>query len=229
MSRGRIHRPETQPQTVLPIIGNIKCGIKGERNPKSLDYFIASGKYADLFTSAYPGKPNTIQIVFVTNDDRSCNERYEYRDEKGDLFAKGDGQVFHIWDGKRYAERKISDTPDIMKQVEKLCPKSHKGWEVILTLRFLIPKIREVAGIWQYTTRGDKSSIPNIVSTFDMVNNTANGIVGVVFDLAVQFAKSQKPGDASRYPVVNLIPNLTQTNQQILKESFINPEQKKLT
>jgi hypothetical protein len=228
--KGRLHRPDRVPASQLPIIGNIKCGIKGDKFPQSVDYFIPTGKYASLFTDAYGQKPSTIQIVFINND-RSmvCNERYEYRDKQGRLFASGDGQEFEIWDGKKYCKRNIATSPDIMDQVEKICPGSHKKWEVILTLRFLIPKIKGIAGIWQFSTKGDKSSIPNIVSTFDTMMDIKKSIVGVMCDLTVQFAKSQKPGETSRFPVVSLVPNVSEKNLEILQGTFINPDQKQIS
>lgn len=229
--KGRLHRPDRTAQSVLPIIGNIKCGIKGDAKfPKSVDYFIPSGKYASLFTQEYGDKPSTIQLIFITDDPRQvCNERYEYRDKAGKLFAFGDGENFEVWNGKGYSKTNIVDRPDVMQAVERVCPDSTKKWEVILTLRFLIPKIKGVAGLWQFSTKGDKSSIPNIVNTFDTLIQMKGTVLGVIFDLTVQFAKSQKPGEASRFPVVSLVPNISESNQQILKGTFINPDQKLLS
>lgn len=68
--RININRPTTGIQrVVLPRVGFIKVGYKekatnGKEYPKSVDYFIASGKYAGLFTKAYGEKPQTIQIGF---------------------------------------------------------------------------------------------------------------------------------------------------------------------
>jgi hypothetical protein len=49
-------------------------------------------------------------------------------------------------------------------------------------------------------------------------------VKGVIFDLNVVFAKSQKPGVGSRYPVVNLVPNQSKENIQALKGSMMNVE-----
>ena len=35
---------------------------------------------------------------------------------------------------------------------------------------------------------------------------------GIIFDLNVQFATTQKPGDKSRFPVVSLVPNESPDN-----------------
>ena len=72
---GRIQRNEPNAQMVLPRIGKIKIGKKSERGfPQSVDYFIPSGKYAGLFTQAYGEKPQSIQIVFPSDDAATvCN------------------------------------------------------------------------------------------------------------------------------------------------------------
>ena len=35
---------------------------------------------------------------------------------------------------------------------------------------------------------------------------------GIIFDLNVQFATTQKPGDCSRFPIVSLVPNESADN-----------------
>lgn len=72
--KGRINRPTPGvKRVVLPRVGFIKVGLKevgknGKEYPKSVDYFIPTGKYAGLFTQAYGEKPQTIQIVFPDDD-----------------------------------------------------------------------------------------------------------------------------------------------------------------
>ena len=83
---GRIYRPEQGAAILeLPEIGRLHIGIKNERGlPQSIDWFRATGKYAALFAKALGEKPSTIQIVFPSDDaGKVCNERYEYRDDKG--------------------------------------------------------------------------------------------------------------------------------------------------
>ena len=109
---GRItNRPNTeQGRLSLPRVGFIKIGYKkqgrdGKEYPQSVDYFIPAGKYAALFSKAYGDKPQTIQIVFPSdNPAQVCNERYEYRDDDGRLLASGDGDTFQVWDGKQYQQ-----------------------------------------------------------------------------------------------------------------------------
>lgn len=213
---GRIVRPEQgQSLLELPEVGRLHIGMKqksqsGKEYPVSVDYFIPSGKYAGVFTNAIGEKPSTIQIVFPDDDpEKVCNERYEYRDDRGALVARGDGKIFEVWDGKRYAPFSIDQYPDIMNQITAKNPtkRGTENWDVILTLRFVIPAVRGVVGVWQFATKGKASSIKNIRNSFDGVQMMRGTVLGTVFDLSVQFAKSNKPGDNSRYPVVSLIAN----------------------
>ena len=209
--KGRIKRPEAQQsRLILPRVGQIKIGMKNANGyPQSVDYFIPTGKYAGLFTQAYGEKPQTIQIVFPDDDPaKVCNERYEYRDDDGRLIAAGDGETFQVWDGKKYEELTVTQYPNLMASIAKRYPnrKSKQpdadGWEVTLTLNFIVPLVRGIAGVWQFATKGTASTIPQIRETFD----------GIIFDLNVQFATTQKPGDRSRFPVVSLVPNESADN-----------------
>ena len=138
-----------------------------------------------------------------------CNERYEYRDEKGALVARGDGRTFEIWDGQKYAPYSVDAYPDIMQQVCKNVPtkRGTDNWDIVLTLRFIVPAVRGVVGVWQFSTKGRASSIKNIRESFDGVQMMRGTVTQTVFDLSVQFAKSNKPGVSSRYPVVSLVAN----------------------
>lgn len=212
---------------VLPRVGTIKIGYKDERGfPRSVDYFIPTGKYASLFTKAYGEKPQTIQVVFPEDDPaKVCNERYEYRDDEGRLLATGDGENFQIWNGKEYQEVSIEQSPNLMKSVEKRHPnklyqKTGYGWQIILTLNFIIPCVRGIAGVWQFSTKGNASTIPNVRNVFDAMLEMKGYCKGIIFDLSVQYAKSQKPGDKSRYPVVSLVPNESEENIRTIKQAY---------
>lgn len=218
---GRIVRNEPDAAILeLPEIGRLHIGKKqagqnGREYPVSVDYFIPSGKYAGMFTAALGEKPQTIQVIFPDDSpEKVCNERLEYRDDKGALVARGDGRVFEIWDGKRYAPYSIEQYPDIMQQVTARNPKKtlredYDGWDISLTLRFIVPAVRGVVGVWCMTTKGRASSIKNIRNSFDGVQLMRGTVTQTVFDLSVQFAKSNKPGVNSRYPVVSLVANDT--------------------
>lgn len=222
---GRIKRPGAEESRLpFPVVGKIKVGKKaisknGKEYPVSTDYFLPNGKYAALFTKAYGEKPNTIQIVFPEDDARKvCNEYYEYRDTRGQLVATGDGEVFKVWNGKEYAPYSTDKYPDIMDRVAQKY-QSLTGWRVRLTLTFILPLVRGIAGCWQFETNGNASSIPNIRDTFDMMQAERGSCKGVIFDLVVKFAQSQKPGENSRYPVVSLIPNESEENIKLVLEA----------
>lgn len=226
--KGRITRP--QPginRVVLPRVGSIKVGMKNAKGfPQSVDYFIPTGKYATLFTQAYGEKPQTIQIIFPDDDaSKVCCEMYEYRDDEGRRIAYGDGETFMVWDGRQYEELTVAQYPNLMAGVGKKYPnklynKNGDGWQVTLTLTFIVPMIRGIAGVWQFVTKGTASTIPNIRNTFDEMLAQRGFVKGIVWDMNVQFAVSQKPGDKSRYPVVTIVPNESEGNLRKIKEAF---------
>lgn len=226
---GRIVRPEVGTRLPFPRIGKIKIGYKDPKGfPRSVDYFIPTGKYAALFTQAYGEKPQTIQIMFPKDDPAAvCDERYEYRDDEGRLIASGDGLTFRCWNGakKKYEEYNTMDYPNLMAGISKKYPNrigaknDGNGWMVVLSLRFMLPMVRGILGVWEFTTKGTESTIPNIVEAFDAVREINGHADGVIFDLSVEFAKSSKPGDASRYPVVSLVPNHSEQSIDKVKQS----------
>lgn len=226
--KGRIRRPEAEKsRLILPRVGFIKIGMKNANGyPQSVDYFIPVGKYAGLFTQAYGEKPQTIQIVFPDDDPaKVCNEQYEYRDDEGRLIASGDGETFKVWDGKKYETLTISDYPNLMAGISKRYPnravqKGGDGWVITLTLTFIVPLVRGIAGVWQFSTKGTASTIPAIRETFDGMLAERGFCKGVIFDLNVQFATTQKPGDKSRFPVVSLVPNESADNVLKVKKAW---------
>lgn len=126
---GRIIRSAAEEsRLVLPRVGRLKVGKKSDKGfPMSVDYFIPTGKYADLFTQAYGQKPSTIQIVFPDDDpEKVCCERYEYRNDEGKLVAWGDGREFQVFNGKKYVKMTTDSHPELMQQVVSRFP-SKKG------------------------------------------------------------------------------------------------------
>lgn len=226
--RGRIIADSALPQVRLglPVIGKVKIGKKSDKGyPMSLDYFIADGRYASLFHKTFGEAPSSIQIMF-TDDDPSkvCDQRYEYRNDKGELVSYGDGEVFFFWNSrekvwveshaKNYMQELASKMPN------KKIRNGMFGWDIVLTIRFLIPMLRGIAGLWQLTTKGVESSIPNIVETFDCMKAERGFVRGVIFDLNVQFAKSQKADGSSRFPVVTIVPNESQDNIDKIRKAL---------
>lgn len=210
---GRIVRKEPSNRLPLPIIGHVKVGMLTEKGyPTSIDWFRADGKYARLFHEAYGEQPSVIQVVFPSDDpEQCCKEFYEYRDKDRKLVASGDGENFKLWDGQKYQDYSTDKYPDIMEWVHSQY-NSPYGWKVTLTLNFVCPLVRGIMGCWQLTTKGSASSIPCIRDAFDAVLENNGKVAGVIFDLSVRFAKSQKPGQNNRFPVVSLIPNESKDN-----------------
>lgn len=227
---GRIYRPEQGVTMELPEVGRLhigkkQMGDKGREFPVSVDYFIPSGKYADLFVAALGEKPSTIQVIFPSdNPELVCNERFEYRDNSGALVARGDGRIFEIWDGQRYAPYSVDKYPDIWDQIIRNNPtkRGADNWDIVLTLRFIIPAVRGIVGVWQFSTKGKASSVRNIRESFDGVQALRGTVTNTVFDLSVKFAKSNKPGNNSRYPVVSLVANDNRISE--VREAM-NPQQ----
>lgn len=206
--KGRIVRP--QESAALPEVGRLRIGKKTEKGyPTSVDWFIPTGKYADLFERTL-GEPKTIQIIFYSDDATEvCNERYEYRDDAGALVASGDGETFKVWTGKEYNEYSVLEHPDLLDRIQRRyqTKRGSDNWDIVLTMRFVIPAVRGVVGVWQFSTKGKASSIKNIRQSFDAVQKLRGTVTQTVFDLSVQYVKSNKPNSKSKYPVVSLIAN----------------------
>lgn len=192
----------------LTEIGKIKIGDKklsqnGKEYPVSLDYFRATGEYAKMFNEKFGEKCTNIPIVFASdNIDTVCNEHYELRDKAGRLVAEGDGKTWRLYNAEQ--EKYVETTAEL----EEIEAKTKLKAKIKLTLRFLILDIK-VLGLWRFGTYGVASTIPQVRDTFDFVQQTAGTIVNIPFDLQVKKVKSQKPGVASQYTVVSLVPNLS--------------------
>ena len=229
---GRIIRPDSEVVLGIPRVGKLKIGKKvvsertGKEYPTSVDYFIPTGKYAGLFTQAYGEKPQTIQIVFPSDSAYEvCREEYEYRDDKGALIASGDGQRFKVWDGKRYIQLSTEDVPTLMESISKRYAKKtntseDNGWRIKLTMNFLIPMVRGVVGLWTFETNGVASSIRNCRNAYDAMLEERGYVRGAIWDMTVAFAKTQKPNDTSKFPVVSIIPNESEDNVRMIKEAM---------
>lgn len=221
---GRIVRNEQAANVFgLPEIGRLHIGMKNDRGlPQSIDWFRATGKYADMFVKAFGEKPQTIQIVFPSDEPALvCHERYVYRDDRGALVARGNGQIFEIWNGQQYVPYAVADYPDIWQQIIDKNPtkRGADNWDIELTMRFIVPAIRGIVGVWQLATKGRASSVKNLRDSFDAVQRLRGTVTASVFDLSVHFHKSNKPGQNSRYPVLELVCNDNRIEQmkQLLK------------
>lgn len=215
-----VRKDNVRAATRFPLIGRIRCGEKrkgngGKEYPVSLDYFKATGDYAAKFEEAYPGKPDTIQVIFISDDDtQSCYEQWDGRDAEGRRAGYGDGQTYYLYNPGT-GEYDPTQDKDTVAQISK-----ERGikWKPVLTLNFLIPAIRGVFGIWQFQTSGDKSSTIAITSVYDEIKTQAGTVINIPFDLNVKKVKSNKPGSKSVYPVVNLVPNISHENMEQLRQ-----------
>lgn len=206
----------------MPIIGKIKTGQKNaDGYPEGLDYFIATGNYQNYFNEAFGEKPTSLEIIFLSNDfSQSCNERYELR-QGAKLYAYGDGQSFQVYDEKAddYIEMTTEKDSEFIKSLHK---KIKSEWESVLHLSFLLPRIKSVFGVWQLTTKGEKSSIPTILGAFQFVQNMAGTVVGIPFDLQIKKVVSNKPNSKHRFPVLNLIPNVSSGHMEKVRQFISN-------
>lgn len=210
---GRIKGRE--PVTKMTIIGKIRVGEKREKNgkeyPVSLDYFKASGDYSDMFESMFD-KPKKLEILFLSDDISDvCSQRFELWKGKK-LYGYGDGEQFRLWNKEKeeYSLYLKSEVPNIMEAAAR---KSESEWTEILTLRFLLTEFKAALGVWQLDTHGAKSSIKEIISTFDFVKEKRGSVVGIPFDLIVEKVTSKKPDSKSIYPVIRIIPKGSQVSE----------------
>jgi hypothetical protein len=214
---GRIQKER---ENRISIIGKIKIGEQSENGiPRSLDYFRATGQYAELFHKTFGDQPQKLEVVFLSDDIHEvCFERYEIR-QGSKLFAFGDGQVFRVWSKEhgQYEDFTIEKYPQIMDMIKKKAGEKAE-WYQILTLRFIILRLRGVFGGWQFDTRAVATTIPQIVAVFDTVRETAGTIINIPFDLIVEKVKSQKPDSKNSFPIVKLIPNVSLPNLELIKD-----------
>lgn len=199
----------------LPEIGKIKIGAKaisknGKEYPISLDYFRATGTFANEFDKLFGEKPNSLQIAFISDDlNEVCNQRFECWD-KGKRYGYGDGETFTVWDATTGAY--VNNLPSTDPRV-----RAYKKWDETLTLRFVLLKMKGVLGVWTYQTKAKEVSIPSIVKSFDLVKEKAGTIIGFPFNLQVEKKVSYSPGEAKSYPVVSLIPNFSEENIEMVR------------
>jgi hypothetical protein len=198
-------------------IGNISIGEryttdKGVESFRSIDYFRATGDYAQLFHDAYGDKSNRIKIIFPSDDARlSCCNYYEIRKGRQG-YAYGDGTFFNVADGqggyKEITLKEDFENSAFKKECEKVCSTDkHKGeWKDKVRLNFFIHGVHGVTGYWQLITGASASSINNLVSTFHTIKGLTGGrIRGLEFELSVKMHKSDTAFSKRIYPVLNLV------------------------
>ncbi|HEY1025313.1 MAG TPA: hypothetical protein VGE26_09135 [Sphingobacteriaceae bacterium] len=212
-----VRKSETGAST-LPEIGKIKIGVKaqgsgGKEYPKAIDYFRATGTFANEFHKKFGDKPRELKVVFISNDIAEvCNQRFECW-EGGKRWGWGDGENFTVWD-KSAANGKGSYV-----QVGKTDPrvKSAGKWDEMLTIRFVLLEMPGVMGYWSFQTKAKAVTIPSIVRAFDLVMERAGSIIGFPFSLTIEMKKGYNPGDPKNYPVVSLVPNFTEDTIEMVQ------------
>lgn len=196
----------------IGLIGKIKIGEKNQQgNPVSLDYFRATGKHEDEFKRKFGDKPQSIQIIFV--NDESLDVRYELRQGKK-LFAYSDGEMVFAFDKDRNEYVLQEKGFDVLGA--KFSNKLEKNWEKVLRLYFIIPDLK-IWGLWAFETKGVESTIPNIEGCYDYIKDRAGTVVNIPFDLVVEKVVSQKPESKNKFPVVNMVANLSDTSLERIK------------
>lgn len=242
---GRIVKRQDQEENILgfSIIGKIKIGQKvlnqnNKEIPQSLDYFRATGSHAEQFHQMLGEKPNKLRIVFPSPyPEVCCYQRIEGRDSEGNLAAISDGINHQLWNSKANSylpatnedlEKAKNEGIEVTKGYGNNAKKVMmpvKNWVERLTLRFIVLEMKGILGVWELSTNGNASSIPNLIENFDkMAEKAGRNMHLVVFDLSVAFATSQKPGTMSRYPVLTLVPNLSYESAMKLND-FKNNDQ----
>jgi hypothetical protein len=216
--QGRIKR-QNKGGKRLPILGKVKVGIKDPQRgfPRSLDYFRPTGKYVSRFSQVFGEQPKSIIITFVDdNPEYSCNELFEFRGKKdGKLYGHSDGEQYFWYDidkGK-FGQCERAVAVNAVKTGAVVC-------STVLRLRFVIPQLKGLLGVWQLETKAEKSSIGQIRDAFDFVLENAGTVKGVPFTLNVEKVKSQLPsedGKTSTFPVITLVPDISTENADALR------------
>ncbi len=215
--KGRISSGGVQQGSTLPEIGKIKVGMKTDRGlPTSLDYFRATGDFANKFQSLFGDKPTELKVAFVSNNvEEVCNEQFQAWD-KGKRFGWGDGETFTVWnptggkDGKGGYESGVDKDDPRVKSLGKL-------WDRYLTMRFVLLEMKGILGYWTFQTKAKETTIPGIVKSFDTVLERSGSIIGFPFSLMVKKVQSYTPGMAKNYPIVQLVPNFTEETMEMVR------------
>jgi len=197
----------------ISIIGRLKIGEKDavKGYPKSVDYFIPTGKFSDNFTEQYGKKPNKI-LIFFPSQDVLIQQYVLYCD--GKRFGVSDGlTVDVIRDGEHEITVCNSHEDAILfmnNYAEKLNrkQKSKPEWKLTVSIKFLLAELRNIMGLWQFETAGKASMVDQITNSFDNACNMFGTIIGVPFWLSVEKIKhlSAKDNNAKIFPVVTLSP-----------------------
>lgn len=227
--KARLQKDQGHQRMPVPNIGMIKIGERNDKGfPVSLDYFKPTSShqhYVDVFHQILGERPTSLNIVFVSDSPGdSCRELLELRDASGKVFAKSDGIDFDIAENGEYKRYRPEyylqkhGSKDLFMEKILAASVSKKGWVRQLTLKFIITDIKSVLGTWTLTTYADKSSIDQIISTFDQMLENAGKVAMIPFDLTVRKVTSDVSGSNRKYPVLTLVPNISAENIHRIKD-----------
>jgi len=218
----------------LPRLGKLKIGIvnEGQKYPTTLDYFRATGKFSDRFHAAHGDKPQQVPVMFYHNDARfSSFHRFEVRDGQGRLTGYGNGLDYWVHHSIAATDKKMGAFVKMQRDEQSKISESQKAiikkaggvnglssWKQVLTLKLICIKLPDIHGAWWFETQATKSTIPQILSTIDRVRHNTGTLARIPFRLVVEMHKSQSAGDASKYPVVSLIPDIGVEMQSHVKD-----------
>lgn len=226
--KGRLNN-RVRDMDIIPVIGSIKVGGKSDKGfPVSYDYFHVSTnikEYKEIFEGVYGDKPNKINIVFMDDDvSKVCSESRELRDKDSKVFCLTDNEVYTIFMEGKQEKRTVKEALDKFGSIEAFEAElvkisgSRNGFRRKLTLKFIIHTMRGVFGSWVLNTYGDKTSIDQIITTFDGVMKMAGRIKMIPFDLIIEKKKSKTSGITKNYPVISLVANIGADNLNKLRE-----------
>ena len=128
------------------------------------------------------------------------------------------------------SEAKSKEVENIVAMLNARTEAKSRAWDiaikiagvaVTLTTFGLAYRLKkgELKNMWEFETNGTASTIPQIRDAFDMAKEQRGSCTGMIWDMTVKFATSQKPGDKSRYPVVSIVLNHSEENIKKVKEA----------
>lgn len=212
--------PVSQPPAVQVKIGEKRKTESGKEYPSALDYFVLDEKSSlfEAFNQKF-NRPSELKIVFPFNAaEKCCSVMYLWRDGAGRKTAYSDGEKFFAWESKMVNGKDLGDFVPVNSNDARVPPEKAI---TECTLTFLIPDFNVMATLYRLTTQAQKTSIPNIVNTFDMVQRSATSVIGVPFILSVMKAKGNTPGGRV-YPILNLQCLFTWQDLNILGQYHAN-------
>ena len=167
----------------LPRAGIIRLGCKkkndaGKEYPVETDYFICP----DIVKKVYGDTPKELDIMFPVEDEEKFFQQFYKMYGNGVLLCRGDGEVGTFFDFKagNFSERE--------------CPCSNLDsgkCKAIGILQFLLPKVKESAGVWQIST-GSKNSIIDLNSGVEICRGMFGRIAMIPLILKRDLTETQK-------------------------------------